>query len=138
VACSIEEVLDTAFDYVVVTTKAIPEVETTPHLLGPLVSGQYRYPQPTYVLLQNGLNVEKDLHAALKLHYDRPLIISCALYIMTNITADGEVTHGKFVCSLSLSVNATYDIFSRTKYKWGFTRPKGSRTPRILLLSKRL
>jgi 2-dehydropantoate 2-reductase len=117
VARSIEEVLDTAFDYVVVTTKAIPEVKTTPQLLGTLVSGQYRHPQPTYVLLQNGLNVEKDLHVALKLHYDHPLIISCALYIMTNITANGDVRHEQFVRNLHLCLYTQLTILSRTRYE---------------------
>lgn len=96
-ARSIDEVLDIEFDYVVVTTKAIPEIKTTPQILEPLLNGQYRYPQPTYVLLQNGINVEKDLYAALKQCFDEPLIISCALYIMTNVTTNGDVTHGSFV-----------------------------------------
>ncbi|KAG8798369.1 hypothetical protein FRC16_007372 [Serendipita sp. 398] len=91
-----DELLDSAFDYVVVCTKAVPDVVTTPRLLGPLVTDQYRQPQPVYVLLQNGLGVEKDLAQATSNLRRRPVIISCALYIMTNIQANGEVSHGTF------------------------------------------
>lgn len=96
-ARSLNNVLDTPYDYVIVTTKAIPEMKRTPEILEPLLSKRYKYPQPTYVLLQNGLNVEKDLHAELLKRSEQPLIISCALYIMTNIVANGEVIHGAFV-----------------------------------------
>ncbi|KAF8888889.1 hypothetical protein BD779DRAFT_1800146 [Infundibulicybe gibba] len=43
----------------------IPDVKTTSSILAPLLSTPYieKYPQPTYVLLQNGLNVEVDFHA---------------------------------------------------------------------------
>lgn len=100
VARSIEEVLDIPFDYVIVTTKAVPEISTTAHLLKPLFDGRYQHPQPTYVLLQNGLNVEKDLHTELIKRFEQPLIISCALYIMTNITANGDVMHGSFASGI--------------------------------------
>jgi 2-dehydropantoate 2-reductase len=79
----------------------VPEVLTTPALLGPLVTDRYRHPQPSYVLLQNGLGVESDLYWVLKERQTDPIVISCALYIMTNITADGNVSHGSFVCLLS-------------------------------------
>lgn len=93
---SLEEVLDSSFDYCIVSTKAVPEVLTTPALLGPLLTDRYHHPQPAYVLLQNGLGVEADLYSALKGRYDEPTVISCALYIMTNVTAEGNVSHGTF------------------------------------------
>ena len=59
--------MDRSYSHVVVTTKAIPEITRTPDLLAPLLSPPYtsKYSQPTYVLLQNGLGVERDLYEAL-------------------------------------------------------------------------
>lgn len=91
---------DQPYSYVFVTTKAIPEVTKTPDMLRPLLSAPYtdRYPQPTYVLVQNGLNVEKDLYDALvKLGNGSPSIISTALYIGTNLLAPNVVEHNHFV-----------------------------------------
>ena len=60
---SVERAADRAYSYVVVTTKVIPEQFRTHELLAPLLSETYvrRFPQPTYVLMQNGLNIELDL-----------------------------------------------------------------------------
>src|SRR5258708_15109952 len=65
---SITQALDRPYDYVVVSTKAVPEIIRTPTLLSALLTSPYAgtHPQPTYVLLQNGLNVEKDLYISLK------------------------------------------------------------------------
>ncbi|PVG03059.1 6-phosphogluconate dehydrogenase C-terminal domain-like protein [Serendipita vermifera] len=96
IAKTIEEVLDTAFDLVIISTKSVPEVMTTAQLLEPLLSSRYQHPQPTYVFLQNGLGVEKDVYASLKERNLTATLISCALYIMTNITASFDVSHGTF------------------------------------------
>jgi 2-dehydropantoate 2-reductase len=80
----------------VVTTKAIPELISTSTILVSLLSPPYsdKYPQPTYVLLQNGLNVEVDLYNAIKkLGKGEPKIISAAVYIATNITDENVVLH---------------------------------------------
>lgn len=44
------------YDHVVVATKAVPDLITTPTLLAPLLTPPYsdKYSQPVYVLLQNG------------------------------------------------------------------------------------
>jgi 2-dehydropantoate 2-reductase len=91
----------------VVTTKAIPELIRTHTLLSPLLSPPYadKHPQPTYVLFQNGLNVEVDLYNALKeLGKGEPKIISTAVYIGTNLSGDNVVEHGHGVC-MALYVN---------------------------------
>ncbi|KAG5645155.1 hypothetical protein DXG03_006779 [Asterophora parasitica] len=61
---SVAEAADRSYAYVLVTTKAIPERVTTPAILKPLISSPYadKHPQPTYVFLQNGLNIEADLY----------------------------------------------------------------------------
>lgn len=95
---SVSDALDQPYSYVVVTTKAVPEVTTTSKLLAPFLSAAYPHPQPTYVLLQNGLNVESDLYQAVsKLGKGDPRIISTALYIGTNLLSENVVEHNDFV-----------------------------------------
>jgi 2-dehydropantoate 2-reductase len=83
-----------------VATKAVPELTRTPKLLEPLLSAPYadKYEQPTYVLLQNGLNVEVDLYKAVQaLGKGTPKIVSAAVWIGTNLSALNVVKHGDFV-----------------------------------------
>src|ERR1700761_5021161 len=65
---TVAEAADRSYAYVIVTTKAIPDVMRTPELLAPFLAPEYveKYQQPTYVMLQNGLNVETDLFRAVK------------------------------------------------------------------------
>ncbi|KAF9494349.1 6-phosphogluconate dehydrogenase C-terminal domain-like protein [Pleurotus eryngii] len=103
---SVASAADQAYDYVVVTTKAVPELKRTPEILSPLLSPEYtdRFSQPTYVLLQNGLNIERDLYdAILKLDKGKPSIVGTALYVGTNLAASNVVEHNN-VERLSLGV----------------------------------
>ncbi|KAJ2922390.1 hypothetical protein H1R20_g14704, partial [Candolleomyces eurysporus] len=96
---SISEAADRPYSYVLVATKAVPELTRTPKLLEPLLSAPYteNYEQPTYVLLQNGLNVEVDLYKAAKaLGQGTPKIVSAAVWIFTNLSAPNVVKHGDF------------------------------------------
>ncbi|KIM92351.1 hypothetical protein PILCRDRAFT_120332 [Piloderma croceum F 1598] len=93
---SVAQACDRSYSHVVVTTKAIPELTSTPTLLSSLLSPPYsdKYPQPIYVLLQNGLNVEVDLYNAIKkLGKGEPKIISTAVYIATNLAGENVVQH---------------------------------------------
>jgi len=96
---SIPQALDRPYDYVVVSTKAVPEITRTPTLLSPLLTLPYAgaHPKPTYVLLQNGLNVEKDLYIALKEIEEEPKIISTAVRIGTNMTGANTLEHNELV-----------------------------------------
>ena len=98
---TIEKALDRPYAYVVLSTKAVPELKRTPELLRSLLSPPYSdaHPQPTYVLLQNGLNVEVDLYNALKkLRPDEePRIISTAVWIGTGLLDKNVVEHNEFV-----------------------------------------
>ncbi|PPQ77923.1 hypothetical protein CVT25_015398 [Psilocybe cyanescens] len=97
---SVADAADRPYSYVLVTTKAIPELVRTSQILAPLYSKEYRaqFAQPTYVLIQNGLNVEMDLYKALKTHSqtDNPKIISTALWIGTNLLMPNVVEHSDF------------------------------------------
>ncbi|KAJ3757508.1 ketopantoate reductase PanE/ApbA C terminal-domain-containing protein [Lentinula raphanica] len=92
---SVSEAADQKYDYVVITSKALPDLVPTSTILAPLLSSDYtnKFSQPIYALLQNGLGVEQDLYNALVALGERPKIISSSVYIMTNITATDAVEH---------------------------------------------
>jgi 2-dehydropantoate 2-reductase len=72
-------------------------------MLKPLLSSPYAndHLQPTYILLQNGLNVELDLYNSLKaLDKGDPSIISTAVWIGTNLVGPNVVEHNHFVSAL--------------------------------------
>ena len=119
---SISSALDRRYSYVLLCTKAIPEILDTVSLLKPVIEShgskppisevvQGREPSqyessprysPTYVLMQNGLGVEKGLVKELEERrrrgeFDGDVnVIGTALWIGTNMM-DGEVVHGDFV-----------------------------------------
>ncbi|KAH7920191.1 6-phosphogluconate dehydrogenase C-terminal domain-like protein [Leucogyrophana mollusca] len=96
---SVIEAADRPYSYVVLTTKAVPELARTPTILAPLLESPYAdaHPQPTYVLLQNGLGVERDLYDALKaLQKNEPKIISTIVWIGTNLVEKNVVIHNHF------------------------------------------
>lgn len=70
-----------------------------PTLLAPFLSDSYfkSNPQPTYLFLQNGLNVEKDMYNAIVAKGATPKIISTALWIGTNMFNDNVVEHSHHV-----------------------------------------
>ena len=103
VTSSVAAAANQKYDYVFVTTKCIPDIVKTPTLLAPLLSAPYidEHPQPVYVLMQNGLNVEKDLYNAIKaLGKGEPRIISSSVFIGTNLIAPNVVGHNDFVGNL--------------------------------------
>lgn len=94
---------DRPYSHVVITTKAIPDLIRTPQILAPLLTPGYsdKYPQPTYVMFQNGLNIEVDLFRALRsLGKGAPKIISTAIYTATNLLDANVVEHSHSVCPL--------------------------------------
>ncbi|KAG7095759.1 hypothetical protein E1B28_006464 [Marasmius oreades] len=96
---SVSQAADQPYDYVVVTTKAVPDLVQTSQILTPLLSPPYTdiHPQPSYVILQNGLNVEVDLYRTIKrLGQGEPKVIGTALYIGTNLLAPDVVEHNDF------------------------------------------
>ena len=95
-----EEAVDRAYSHVVLATKIIPEIRTNPQLLEPLLSSPYtdHYPQPVYVLMQNGMNIEVDLWNAIRaLNQGTPKIIGTSLYIGSKQLAPNVVEHSDFV-----------------------------------------
>ncbi|KIJ63666.1 hypothetical protein HYDPIDRAFT_92387 [Hydnomerulius pinastri MD-312] len=96
---SVAEAADRPYSYVVLTTKAVPEVMKTPSVLAALLSAPYtdKYTQPTYVLLQNGMGVERDLYTSIKgLAQGDPRIISTVVWIGTNLASKNKVVHNHF------------------------------------------
>ncbi|THU77093.1 hypothetical protein K435DRAFT_878297 [Dendrothele bispora CBS 962.96] len=100
VVSSVSDFADRQYSHVILATKCIPDVIKTPEILKPLLSAPYcdRFDQPTYVLLQNGLNIEVDLYHAIKsLGQSEPRIVNTGVYIFANQVAPNVVTHGPFV-----------------------------------------
>jgi len=100
VLSSVAEAADRAYSHVVVTTKVVTELQRTSELLSPLLSQAYteKYAQPTYVLMQNGINIEVDLWDALKsLQPERePRILGTSLWIGTRMVGYNIVEHSDF------------------------------------------
>ena len=137
---TISDALDRPYSHVVLTTKAIPELQTTPSLLRPLLSPPYAdvHPQPTYVLMQNGLNVEVALYNALKnlKPHEEPRIISTAVWIGTGLQDKNVVEHNEFVRgpnhrrSLLSYRNPSYRITSpQDRVSLGVYRPPSTSPP---------
>ncbi|KAL1659519.1 hypothetical protein GGF50DRAFT_130971 [Schizophyllum commune] len=93
---SVEAAADRAYSHVFIAAKCVPEVLPNSKLVAPLLSDDYinTYPQPVYVLLQNGWNFERELYESLKaLGRGEPKIVSAALYIWTNMQGANVVRH---------------------------------------------
>ncbi|KAF5339696.1 hypothetical protein D9758_014903 [Tetrapyrgos nigripes] len=100
VVSSVSDAADRQYSHVILATKCIPDVIKTPEILKPLLSPPYcdRFHQPTYVLLQNGLNIELDLYHAIKsLGQSEPRIVNTGVYVFANQVSPNVVTHGPFV-----------------------------------------
>ncbi|KAH8107290.1 6-phosphogluconate dehydrogenase C-terminal domain-like protein [Phellopilus nigrolimitatus] len=95
---SVRDALDRPYSYVVVATKFLPGISPNSALLEPLLSASYPHPQPGYVLLQNGLGIETELHdAASKLsEKGHPKILSCTVYIGANLLSETVVQHSDY------------------------------------------
>jgi len=92
----VSEAAGTNYTHVFVTTKALPEIAPTPALLAPLLSHKRvsDAPLPVFVILQNGISVEKDLYDAVqRLDRGEPKIISTALWIGTNLLPGNIISH---------------------------------------------
>jgi hypothetical protein len=77
------------YDYCLLTTKCLPDILPNSKLLAPsLASDQIK----SYALIQNGLDVEKDIHAALqeKGTADDVPIVSAAAWIGLMTSPDGK------------------------------------------------
>jgi len=98
---SVAEAADRTYSHVVVTAKTVPEISKTSDLLAPFMSSDYttKYPQPTYVLMQNGLGLEADLYSALNMTVKQsevPKIIGTSVYIGTKLVEENVVEHSYF------------------------------------------
>ena len=108
---SVQEAADRTYTYVLITTKALPDINPTPQILGPLLVPEYtkKHAPPTLVILQNGLGVERDLYRAVQSAWtkSKPKILSAAVYIQANLIGDRDVVEqGPFVgffCSIALN-----------------------------------
>ncbi|RXK40293.1 hypothetical protein M231_02407 [Tremella mesenterica] len=79
---------DVKYDYCLITTKCLPDVNPTSKLVEPVInSGKVG----AFVLVQNGLDVEVDLYEAVK-EKNIPIVSSC-IWIGIMTSPDGGIVH---------------------------------------------
>ncbi|KAF8688418.1 6-phosphogluconate dehydrogenase C-terminal domain-like protein, partial [Rhizoctonia solani] len=107
VVSSVAEAADRAYKYVLIATKALPDVNPTPRILAPLLTEEYykKYPSPTFVILQNGLGVEKELYVVVESSWKaKPQVLSAAVYIQANLIGGRDIVEqgpfDKLVCGV--------------------------------------
>jgi len=82
---SVEEASDTAYAFVIITTKSLPDILPTEAMLKPLIeAGKSK----TFVLIQNGLGIEEGLYAATRA-IDATILTSVC-YISTNLVGNRD------------------------------------------------
>ncbi|KAI0631945.1 ketopantoate reductase PanE/ApbA C terminal-domain-containing protein [Trametes polyzona] len=87
---TVEEAADRHYSYVICSFKCIPEIITTPALLGPLLSQlKPGGPTTTFVLLQNGIGIEDDLVAALAQIDSPTAVVSGCCWVDTTAIEGG-------------------------------------------------
>lgn len=94
------------YTHVFITTKFIPELSQTPSILAPLLTYSHAQgrkqlgldAQPVYVVMQNGLGVERDLYNAVSevLGGEEPRVVGTAVWIGTNMSGANVVEHNDF------------------------------------------
>ena len=91
------------YDYCLLTTKCLPDIAPNHKLLAPaLASKQIK----SYALIQNGLDIEKDLYAALQENgqvEDVPIVTAAAwIGLMTSPDGKRIIWAGPRVCLLDI------------------------------------
>lgn len=86
VADAVQTNLGAPFDYIIVTSKALPTTPSTPELIQPAVT-----PGTTIVLIQNGINIEAPFAA---LFPENP-ILSAVAYLPTTQVQPGVIEHSE-------------------------------------------
>lgn len=77
---------DVTYDFCLITTKCLPDINPTPKLVQEVINSDK---VKAFALIQNGLDVERDLYEAVK-DKDMP-IISCAAWIGVMTSPDGSI-----------------------------------------------
>ncbi|KAL0573584.1 hypothetical protein V5O48_008380, partial [Marasmius crinis-equi] len=88
---TVSEAAGIDYDYVFLATKAVPEVCRSEEILLPLLSRNYAKP-PVYVLLQNGIGIERGLFEALS-HGTKGTIVSAAVHCLANLVEPAVVEY---------------------------------------------
>jgi 2-dehydropantoate 2-reductase len=103
---TIEEALDRSYSYVLLTTKALPNIRPNATILAPLLAESYLkiHSLPTFVIMQNGLWVETDLYLAILNLGQIPSIISTAVYINSNLIGDNILEQSMKIDRIVLGV----------------------------------
>lgn len=89
---SVADAADQPYSHVIIATKSLPEVTPLASLLAPLLQSDRKL--PVFVLLQNGIGVEKGLYNDVKrLRNEAPKIITAAVWIGSNLLDGNIIEH---------------------------------------------
>ena len=110
------------YSYVLLATKVLPSIAPSSQLLAPFFSSEYSGKQPVFVLLQNGLGIEEELYEAARSALEgreegnvrgskTPQLVSCTIFIGTNLVDTRVVEHNNFV---SPAFSSLFPFFIRT------------------------
>ncbi|KAJ2080464.1 hypothetical protein H4R24_003076 [Coemansia sp. RSA 988] len=104
---SVEEAVSdgTVYDFIIVCTKALPNIDDNSKLIVPAVNGQ----RTTIILIQNGIGIEDPFCA----RFPGNPIVSVVSYIDVSQPSDGVIEHGsnsRLLMGLCASENASYDM----------------------------
>lgn len=83
---TVQEAADIDYDYIIACFKTLPDLEPTPAVLGPLVQRCQ-----TFVLIQNGIGIERDLQEAIP---QATIISGCAWIDVTLVDNYRIMRHG--------------------------------------------
>lgn len=101
---SVADAADQPYSHVIVATKSLPEISPLSSLLAPLLHEDREL--PVFVLLQNGIGIEKSLYNDVKrLRNESPKIITAAVWIGTNMLDGNIIEHShpvRILCCLLL------------------------------------
>ena len=107
---SVEEASDTAYAFVIITTKSLPDILPTEAMLEPIIkAGKSK----TFVLIQNGLGIEEGIYAATR-GIDATILTSVC-YISTNLVGNRDEVRFEVSSAFSVPLAPSLARKDRTK-----------------------
>ncbi|KAI0784791.1 ketopantoate reductase PanE/ApbA C terminal-domain-containing protein [Abortiporus biennis] len=90
---AVEEAADRTYSFIICAMKCVPEILSTPTILGPILSKLTPDSETAFVLLQNGIGIEDDLQTYLnKKGLKTPILSGCCWIDTTAVNGGKTVT----------------------------------------------
>ncbi|KAJ1763132.1 hypothetical protein LPJ77_002541 [Coemansia sp. RSA 2523] len=102
---SVDEAADTEYDFIIVCTKALPNISDNSHIIAPAIG-----PRTIILLIQNGIGIEQPFAE----RYPRTPIASVISYIDVSQPESGTIEHGT-ISSLLMGIYSNPDDLVRQR-----------------------